>query len=59
MAALVATHFNPASRTFYRRLVGAGKAKKLSPTAAMRKPVVILNAILRTGLPWRATEVPA
>jgi transposase len=59
MAALVATRFNPAIRAFYQRLVQAGKPKKLALTAAMRKLVVILNAILRTGAPWRAVGAAA
>jgi transposase len=59
MAALSASRFNPAIRTFYQRLVKAGKPKKLALTAAMRKLAVILNAILRTGTPWRATEIAA
>ena len=59
MATLVATRFNPAIRTFYQRLVKAGKPKKLALTAAMRKLVVILNAILRTGTPWQLMESAA
>ena len=59
MAALSAARFNPAIRAFYARLVAAGKPKKLALTAAMRKLIVILNAILRTGSPWRATEIAA
>jgi transposase len=59
MAALVATRFNPALRRFYRRPIDAGKPKKLALTAAMRKLVVVLNAILRTGTPWRTTETAA
>jgi transposase len=59
MAALVATRFSPKIRDFYARLVAAGKPKKLALTAAMRKLVVILNAILRTGTAWRATEIAA
>jgi transposase len=56
MAALVAVRHNPALRAFYRRLVAAGKAKKLALTAAMRKLVVILNALVRDGQPWRAPQ---
>jgi transposase len=56
MATLVATRFNPKIRAFYQRLIKAGKPKKLALTAAMRKLVVIMNAILRTGSPWRAPE---
>ncbi len=47
MAALVAVRHNPALRAFYQRLVAAGKAKKLALTAAMRKLLVILNALVR------------
>ncbi|MCC2665620.1 MAG: Transposase, partial [Geminicoccaceae bacterium] len=46
MAALVAVRHNPALRAFYLRLVAAGKAKKLALTAAMRKLLVTLNAML-------------
>jgi transposase len=53
MAALVAVRHNPALRAFYRRLVAAGKAKKLALIAAMRKLLVILNALMRDGQPWR------
>ena len=56
MAALVAVRHNPTLRLFYHRLVAAGKAKKLALTAAMRKLVVILNAMLRHGQPWRAPQ---
>ena len=59
MAALVATRFNPTIRAFHQRLLEAGKPKKLALTAAMRKLVVILNALLRTGTPWRPTESAA
>ena len=47
--ALVAVRHNPALRAFYLRLVAAGKPKKLALTAAMRKLVVILNALVRDG----------
>ena len=56
MAALVAVRHNRALRAFYLRLVAAGKAKKLALTAAMRKLVVILNALVRDGQPWRAPQ---
>jgi transposase len=56
MAALVAVRHNPRLHAFYRRLVAAGKAKKLALTAAMRKLLVILNAILRDLQPWRAPQ---
>jgi transposase len=53
MATLVASRHNPTIRTFYERLHVAGKAKKLALTAAMRKLLVILNAMLRDGTPWQ------
>ncbi|MDH8538580.1 transposase, partial [Klebsiella pneumoniae] len=37
MAALVATRFNPVIKTFYVRLLAAGKAKKVALVACMRK----------------------
>ncbi len=48
MATLTATRCNPAIRTFYKRLLAAGKPKALALTAAMRKLLTILNAIART-----------
>ena len=53
MGALVASRHNPVIRDFYQRLLAAGKPKKLALTACMRKLLVILNAMLKHGLPWR------
>jgi len=53
MAALVATRHNPVITSFYRRLLAAGKPKKLALTACMRKLLTILNAMLRDGKPWQ------
>ena len=47
---------NPQLAGFYAGLVAAGKPKKLSLTAAMRKLLTILNALLRDGTPWRAPQ---
>jgi transposase len=55
MATLVAVKHNPALRAFYRRLVGNGKAKMAALTAAMRKLLTVLNALLKTGSDWRTT----
>jgi transposase len=52
MAALVATRHNPQIRTFYQRLVTAGKARKLALVACMRKLLLLCNAILRTHTHW-------
>jgi transposase len=59
MAALVATRRNPVIRTFYQRLCQAGKAKKLALTACMRKLLTILNAMVKSGTPWRHAMEPA
>lgn len=56
MATVVATRRNPTIRAFYQRLRHAGKPHRVAIVAAMRKLLVILNAILRTQQPWR--EVP-
>jgi transposase len=58
MAALVASRHNPVLRTFYQRLLTAGKPKKLALTACMNKLLTILNAIIRSGRPWQA-QLPA
>lgn len=53
MATLTAIRHNPVIAAFYRRFVAAGRPGKLAVTAAMRKLLVILNAILRDGRPWQ------
>jgi transposase len=50
MATLVATRHNPAIRTFYARLLSAGKLKKVALVAAMRKLLSIANALMRAHL---------
>jgi transposase len=58
MGALVATRRNPALRAFYRRLLGAGKPKKVALIACMRKLLTILNAMMRTRTMWREIAQP-
>lgn len=53
MAALVASRHNPILKTFYRRLLDAGKPKMLALVAVARRLLVILNAILRDKQPWK------
>lgn len=53
MAALVASRYNPVIRTFYERLLGAGKPKKVALVACMRKLLIILNAMVKTATPFR------
>ncbi len=53
MATLSAIKHNPAIRGFYHRLVTAGRPPKVALTAAMRKLLTILNAMLRDRRPWQ------
>ncbi len=53
MGALIASRHNPAIREFYRRLLDAGKPKKVALVACMRKLLTILNAVMRDRIPWR------
>lgn len=52
MATLVATRHNPVIQTFYQRLLGAGKLKKVALVACMRKLLTILNAMVKSNEPW-------
>lgn len=52
MATLAAIQFNPVIGRFYKRLVAAGKPKKVALVACMRKLLTILNAMVRAGKPW-------
>lgn len=52
MAALSASSHNPPVRDLYQRLLSNGKPKKLALTACARKLLVILNAIVRSEVPW-------
>jgi transposase len=56
MAAVVAMRCNPLIRDFATRLKARGKPYKVVATAVMRKLIVTLNAILRSGQPWRAAH---
>jgi transposase len=53
MSTLAATRWNPVIRAFYLRLTQSGKKFKVAMTACMRKLLTILNAMLKTGTPWR------
>ena len=54
MAALSAVIHNPALRAFKDRLKARGKKPKVILTAVARKLLVIANAIVQSGQPWRA-----
>ena len=49
MAALVASRHNDTMKTFYKRLVMAGKAKKVALVAVMRKIIICLNAMVKNN----------
>jgi transposase len=53
MATLAAIRHNHTIGVFHRRLIAAGKAKKVAITACMRKLLTILNAMLRDKKPWQ------
>ena len=57
MGALVASRRNPALREFYQRLLEAGKPKKVALTACMRKLLIILNSMMRTGQRWNSNLI--
>ena len=50
MAAVTAIRWNDVLGAFYRRLVDAGKPKKVALTAVMRKLLIRLNAMMRSHL---------
>jgi transposase len=52
MATLSAARFNPVIKTFYDRLCGNGKLKKVAHIACARKLLVILNAMARNEIKW-------
>jgi transposase len=54
MATLVAIRHNPRIKLFYERLCLAGKAKKVSIIACMRKLLIIINAMIKNGQSWDA-----
>ena len=53
MAILSARRYNPVIKTFYDRLIQAGKLPKVALTACMRKLLTILNAMVASGRPWQ------
>jgi len=59
MGALVATKYNSLIRTFYQRLLAAGKPKKLGLVACMRKLLTVLNTMVRTNQRWSANHISA
>jgi transposase len=52
MAAFSAKRFNPAIKSFYDRLIQAGKPHKVAMVACMRKLLTVLNAMLKNMEKW-------
>ena len=53
LAVLAGLRANPALAALYQRLLARGKPAKVALVAAMRRLLVILNAMLRDAMPWR------
>ena len=53
MATLSGIRHNPVIRSFYQRLLAKGKVKKVALTACMRKLLVILNTMVKSGQDWK------
>lgn len=56
MATVSAVRFNAQLRPMYRRLLEAGKPKKVALVACARKLLTILNAMVRTNTSWSFAE---
>ncbi len=57
MVTLTAIRCNPVTQAFYRRLLAAGKHKKVALVACMRKLLTILNAVVKHRTPWAPRAV--
>lgn len=57
LAALSAVVHNPVMRAFKERLAARGKRAKVILTAVARKLLVVANAIVQSGQPWRSAAV--
>jgi len=56
LTTLSAVHHDPRLKAFYQRLVQAGKPKKVALVTAMRKLLTIINAVFRSGEPYRVSQ---
>ena len=57
MTTVTATRYNPAIRDFYTRLCRRVKPRQVV-LVAMRKLLLILNAVLRNQVPWQPNRMP-
>ncbi len=53
MAILTSVQHNPVIKAFYKRLVDAGKHKKVALTACIHKMITILNTMLKNNTRWK------
>jgi len=53
MGAFCAAKYNPVIKSFFERLIAEGKPFKVAITAAMRKLLIILNAMVKSNQPWK------
>ena len=54
MATLTATRYDPVIKGFHDKLKAAGKPAKVALVACMHKLLTIINAIMKSGKPWKA-----
>ncbi|MBX3070046.1 MAG: transposase [Thermomicrobiales bacterium] len=59
VATLSAIRFNTVIKTFFARLIAAGKPPKAARIACCRKMLVILNAMVRDDVMWTPKEAAA
>jgi len=57
MATLTAARHNPIIRPHYQHIVAAGKLKKITLVACMRKLLTILNAIVKTHTAFNPQQI--
>jgi transposase len=57
MATLSPVRPNPVLRSFYQRLITAGKLQKVALVACMHKLLTILNAMARDRRPWQPVRI--
>jgi transposase len=55
MPTLSATRFNLTIKSFYERLIQAGKPPKVAITACMHKLLIIMNAMIKNLVMWDST----
>lgn len=55
MPTLSATRFNLTIKSFYERLIRAGKPPKVAITACMHKLLIIMNAMIKNLVMWDST----